>query len=217
METPAQPPPLTVLIIEDHAIVRDGCRRICNRREEFTVIEAATAEEGLATNRRLRPDVMILDLELGRSSGFEIMPKLLAENPKARIVIFSMYHTAQFVSKARELGALGYVTKSDDPNILLTAIDAVSRGDVFLSPIVEQSASVGTSAPNVEEPLLRLTERERDIFGLMGDGKDLSEIAALLGITYKTVANAVASIKAKLRMTTSSALIKLAVELKAKR
>lgn len=149
MESEGQPRPLTVLVIEDHAIVRDGCRRICNRRPEFTVVEAASAEEGLSANRRFRPDVIILDIDLSGTSGFDIMPMLLADNPKARVVVFSMYETARFVTKALELGAVGYITKSDEPNILLTAIDKASR-EIFLSPRVASASAIGERTADAE-------------------------------------------------------------------
>lgn len=214
METESLTDQIKVLVIEDHPIVRDGCRRICSRRPDLTTVDVATAEEGLVANRDFKPDVIILDIGLGEMSGFDILPQLRAENPAARIVVFSMYEAARFVTRALDLGANGYVTKNDDPNAILAAIDKVRTGAVYLGQSVAQTLALASRA-RANDPLRDLTERERQVIGLLGDGKNLSEISALLDIGYKTAANTVATIKQKLGISTSPALIKFAVELKA--
>ena len=214
METESLTDQIRVLIIEDHPIVRDGCRRICSRRSDLTTVDAATAEEGLVANRDFKPHVIILDIGLGEMSGFDILPRLRAENPAARIVVFSMYEAARFVTRALDLGACGYVTKNDDPNAILAAIDKVRTGAVYLGQSVAQTLALA-SRERANDPLRDLTERERQVIALLGDGKNLSEISALLDIGYKTAANTVAAIKQKLGISTSPALIKFAVELKA--
>ncbi|QXX73644.1 Transcriptional regulatory protein DegU [Methylovirgula sp. HY1] len=215
MMTEALSDQVKVLVIEDHPIVRDGCRRICSRRPDIDTREASTAEEGLAANRSFHPDVVILDIGLGETSGFDIMPKLLADNEAAQIVVFSMYEEARFVTRALDLGARGYITKNDDPNAILAAIDKVRSGAIYLGQSVAQALALASREP-ASDPLRELTERERQVVSLLGDGKNLSQIASLLDIGYKTAANTVASIKQKLRFATSPALIKFAVELKAK-
>lgn len=215
METESISDQVKVLVIEDHPIVRDGCRRICSRRSDLTSLDVATAEEGLAANREFKPDVIILDIGLGEISGFDIVPKLTADNADAQIIIFSMYEAARFVTRALDLGARGYITKNDDPNTILAAIDKVRSGAIYLGQSVAQSLALANfEAAN--NPLRELTERERQVVALLGDGKNLSEIAADLDIGYKTAANTVASVKQKLGLPTSPALIKFAVELKAK-
>jgi DNA-binding NarL/FixJ family response regulator len=204
-----------VLVIEDHPIVRDGCRRICSRRPDLVTMDVSTAEEGLAANRDFKPDVVILDIGLGEMSGFDILPKLLSDNHAAKIIVFSMYEAARFVTRALDLGAHGYVTKNDDPNAILAAIDKVRTGAIYLGQSVAQTLALA-SRERTSDPLRELTERERQVVALLGDGKNLSEISGLLDIGYKTAANTVASIKQKLGITTSPALIKFAVELKTK-
>jgi two-component system, NarL family, invasion response regulator UvrY len=211
METETLTDQIKVLVIEDHPIVRDGCRRICSRRPDLTTVDVASAEEGLAANRDFKPDVIILDIGLGEMSGFDILPQLRAENPAARVIVFSMYEAARFVTRALDLGARGYLTKNDDPNAILAAIDKVRSGSVYLGQSVAQTLALASRA---NDPLRELTERERQVIALLGDGKNLSEIAALLDIGYKTAANTVAAIKQKLGIATSPALIKFAVELK---
>lgn len=202
-----------VLVIEDHPIVRDGCRRVCSRRPDIESMEASTAEEGLAANRSFQPDVVILDIGLGETSGFDILPKLLADNKTTRIVVFSMYEAARFVTRALDLGARGYVTKNDDPTAILAAIDKVRGGGIYLGQSVAQALALA-GREQASDPLRELTGREKQVVALLGDGKNLSEIAGLLDIGYKTAANTVASIKQKLGISTSPALIKFAVELK---
>jgi two-component system, NarL family, invasion response regulator UvrY len=204
-----------VLIIEDHPIVRDGCRLIFNRRSDFHVVEASTAEEGLAANRELRPDVIILDLGLRDVNGFDMIPTLLAENEATRIIIFSMQETSRFVTRALDMGARGYITKNDDPNTILMAIDKVREGSVYLGQTVAQALALANIEP-ASNPLRNLSEREKQVVTLLGEGKSLAEIAAGLDIGYKTVANTVATIKQKLKIATSAALIKFAVEVNAR-
>ncbi|HKH80448.1 MAG TPA: response regulator transcription factor [Methylovirgula sp.] len=204
-----------VLMIEDHPIVRDGCRLIFNRRSDIEVVEASTAEEGFAANREFRPDVIVLDLGLRDGSGFDMIPILFADNQAARILIFSMNETARFVRRALDMGARGYITKNDDPNTILAAIDKVRSGGVYLGQSVAQALALANLEP-ASDPLRALSGREKQVVALLGEGKSLAEIAAGLDIGYKTVANIVAMIKQKLGIATSVALIKFAVEVNAR-
>ncbi len=204
-----------VLMIEDHPIVRDGCRLIFDRRPDLRVMEASTADDGLVANRTFRPDVIILDLGLKDTNGFDMIPTLLADNEAARIVIFSMHDTPRFVTRALDMGARGYITKSDDPNTILMAIDKVRSGAVYLGQSVAQALALANLEP-ASDPLRDLSEREKQVVTLLGEGKSLTEIAAGLDLGYKTVANMVAAIKQKLKIATSAALIKFAVEMNAR-
>jgi two-component system invasion response regulator UvrY len=204
---------IKVLVIEDHPIVRDGCQRIFNRRSDIEMIEASSGAAGLDLNKTESPDVILLDVGLPDTSGFDIIPKLLSENAKARILVLSMYGTSSFVTSALEKGAAGYITKNDDPNTILVAIDKVLAGEMYLGQALAQSLAMGNLLP-ASDPLRDLNERERDIMALLGNGRSLMEISVELGLGYKTVANAVSLIKQKLRITTNSALIKFAVEVK---
>ncbi|WOJ91354.1 response regulator transcription factor [Methylocapsa polymorpha] len=204
-----------VLVIEDHPIVRDGCQRIFNRRPDIEMAEAVSAVAGLARNREFAPNVIVLDVGLPDASGFDIIPELLADNAHAKVIIFSMYEAPSFVTCALEKGAKGYITKNDDPNAILKAIDKVLSGAVYLGQAVAQHLAMANLAP-ANDPLRDLNDRERQIMRLLGEGKSMTEISVQLALGYKTVANAVAAVKQKLRITTSSALIKFAVELRTK-
>jgi two-component system, NarL family, invasion response regulator UvrY len=204
---------IKVLMIDDHPIVRDGCRQIFGRRQDIILREADSAATGLATNREFKPDIIILDVGLGDDNGFDIVAPLLADNAGARIIVFSMYEAPRFVTRALELGARGYVTKTDDPTAVVAAIDKVRGGGIFLGPSVAQALALANIAP-APDPLRDLTAREKQVVRLLGDGKTLTEIAALLDISYKSAANLTAAIKQKLDIGSSPALIKFAVELK---
>ncbi|MGA9487104.1 MAG: response regulator transcription factor [Methylocella sp.] len=204
-----------VLMIEDHQIVRDGCQRILSRRSNIETAEAISASEGIALNRDFNPDVIVLDAGLPDASGFDIIGKLLADNAHAKVIIFSMYEAPHFVSCALEKGARGYITKSDDPNAILQAIDRVRTGGIYLGQAVAQRLAISNLTP-ANDPQQKLSQRERQIVRLLGEGKSLTEVSVELSLGYKTVANTVVAIKQKLRLSTTPALIKFAVELKSK-
>jgi DNA-binding NarL/FixJ family response regulator len=204
-----------VLIIEDHPIVRDGCLRIFAHRTDFHAVEASSAEAGRTLNLEFIPDVIVLDVNLPDANGLDLISSLLRDNPQAKIIVFSMYEAASFVTHALEKGARGYITKNDDPMTILLAIDKVRAGTVYLGQAVAQNLALyNLEAAN--SPLRDLSDRERQVLGLLGDGKSLTEISSDLTIGYKTAANLVSAIKQKLAIPTSSALIKFAVEQRAK-
>ncbi len=202
-----------VLVIEDHPIVSDGCQRILGRRTDFTVREASSATAGLALNRDFAPDVILLDVGLPDASGFDIIQQLIDDNLAAKVIIFSMYEAPSFVALALQKGAKGYITKNDDPNAILQAIDKVRAGAIYLGQAIAQTLAMINAAP-INDPLRDLNDRERQIVKLLGDGKSLTEISVQLTLGYKTVANAVTLIKQKLAVPTTPALIKFAVELR---
>ncbi len=204
-----------VLVIEDHPIVRDGCMRIFARRSDIEALEASSAEAGHDLNRKLSPEIIILDVNLPDANGLEIIATLLGDNPKAKIIVFSMYEAASFVTHALEKGARGYITKTDDPMTILAAIDKVRTGTVYLGQTVAQQLAL-YNLQIANSPLRDLSDRERQVLNLLGDGKSLTEISTQLTIGYKTAANLVSTIKQKLAIPTSSALIKFAVEQRAK-
>ncbi len=206
---------IRVLVIEDHPIVRDGCQRIFNQRPDIEMVEASSGADGLALNKSFRPHVVVLDIGLPDASGFDILPKLIAENAKAAIIVLSMYGTQSFVTSALEKGAVAYITKNDDPNTLLQAIDKVRNGEIYLGQAVAQTLAMTNLSPS-SNPLRNLSDRERQIIFLLGDGRSLTEISVELNLGYKTVANTVSLIKQKLGIGTTTALVKFAVELNMK-
>ncbi len=203
---------MRILLIEDHPIVSAGCRRLLQTRAEMEIFEASTGAEGLRLCRELRPDIVVLDLKLPDSSGFAALRQILVERPDQKVVVFSMYEDPALAARALETGARGYITKSDDPAALLDAIDNVAGGGIHLGPSVAQNLAL----MNVRSPgdrLRGLSSRETDVLELLGQGKSVAEIAGHLGLSYRTAANLVAGLKAKLNAPSIAALIKLALEL----
>jgi DNA-binding NarL/FixJ family response regulator len=155
----------------------------------------------------------ISTLGLPDASGFDIIQQLTDDNPAVKVVIFSMYEAPSFVTLALEKGAKGYITKDDDPNAILVAIDRVMSGSIFLGHTVAQTLAISNAMP-VNDPLRELNERERQIVKLLGEGTSLTEISVRLALGYKTVANTVTIIKQKLGVPSTPRLIKYAVEIR---
>jgi DNA-binding NarL/FixJ family response regulator len=200
---------MRILLIEDHPIVRAGCRRMLQGQDAVEVREAPTAAEGLRIGREFEPDIIVLDLNLPDASGLTLLAPLLSDAPDRKIIVFSMYDDPAFAQHALESGAKGYITKNDDPDVLLQAIEAVSGGGLFLTASMAQKLALMNSRSG-NDPLRDLSAREREVLELLGDGKTLTEIADRLNISYRTSASLTAQIKAKLNIASTAALIKWA-------
>lgn len=203
--------PARILLIEDHPIVRAGCRRLLQSRDGVEVIEASSGADGLRLNREQRPYLVILDLNLPDANGLDVLRRLLHETPEVKVLVFSMYEDPAFVAHALEAGAVGYVTKNDDPDTLLEAVDKAGQGAIHLGRTVAQKLALMNLRPPAD-PLRGLSPREQQVLDLLGDGLSLSEIAGRLDISYRTVANLSSQLKNKLGVSGTSALVKLAVE-----
>lgn len=199
---------MKVLLIEDHAIVRAGCARVLGSRPDIEVVEARTGGEGVEAARG-GADVVILDLNLPDIRGLDVLQAIRAANPALKVIIFSMYEDPALVSRALEAGASGFVSKNDDPDLLLEAIDQVMAGTRYLGRAVAQKMALASLTP---DPLHGLTERERTLVDLLGSARTLAEISAELDVSYRTAAALAARTRIKLGLRTNSALIKFAVE-----
>ncbi len=205
---------MKILLIEDHPIVRAGCRRLLqdytSDNAAFDVIEASTGAEAVALNAAALPDIAVLDLRLPDLPGMEVLRLMRERTPQLRVIVFSMYEDIPFVTLALEAGARGYVTKNDDPASMIEAIECVQGGGLYLAPRVAELLALRPLRES--DPLEELTAREREVFDLLGRGQSLTEIASQLGVSYRTAANAAAQIKAKLKLGSAAALIKHAVD-----
>src|SRR5690349_6025994 len=166
-----------ILLIEDHPLIRAGVRRLLAQRKSFELLEAERGQTGLELNKRHRPNVVLLDLDLPDGNGLDLMSQLGAVNEAARIIILSMYGDSGRVARALAKGAKGYVTKNDDPTAIVTAIDRVLEGETYLGQNVAQALALNHLRPGA----LELGERDNAILDGLGDGKSLAEIAAELG------------------------------------
>jgi two-component system invasion response regulator UvrY len=202
---------MRVLIVDDHPIVVSGCRALFAGDNEITILEACDAESGERVFIAEQPDVCVFDVNLPTVSGFELARRILARAASARIIIFSMNDDLIFATRAIEIGAKGYVSKSGDPHDLVEAIREVGEGRVYLPAAIAQR--IAFAGPAVaQSPLSKLTPREVEILRLLSVGKSLSEIAWLVHASYKTIANTSSIIRHKLGLRSSSELVRFAIE-----
>jgi len=197
-------PPLRLLVVDDHEVVREGLVALLSRRDEFQVVaEAGTVAESLAAARRFEPDLVIMDVRLPDGSGIEACREIRAEFPAMRIVMLTSYPDEEAVLSAILAGASGYLLKQIRGRDLITALEAVGRGDSLLDPAVTERVleRVRRIANGDErDELGDLTAQERKILRLVADGKTNKEIASEVFLSDKTVKNYVSSILSKLNL-----------------
>jgi DNA-binding NarL/FixJ family response regulator len=204
---------MKILIIDDHAIVRAGLRRLLAAEPATEVLEAASAREGLEKFKEHQPPLVILDLNLpGGTGGLELIRRLRARDPASRILVLSMHADAIFATRALQTGASGYVSKNAAPGEILEAVRRVAAGERYLEHEIAQQLALMNAAAAPAHPLQDLSRRDLEILRLLGEGCSLVEIAQAVGVSYKTVANTCGQIKAKLGVARTADLIRIAVE-----
>lgn len=199
------------LLVDDHAVVRSGLRRLLAHLPGVEISEAAEGRAALATVRAERPDVVLLDLNLPGLGGLELLRRVLLEHPAARVMVLSMHAEALYAARALQAGAAGYLSKNASPEELLEAIRRVAAGGRYIEGEIAQELALQTAATG--DTVERLTSRDLEILRLLGGSQSLAQIAEALGISYKTVANACSGIKAKLGVTRTSDLVRLSIEM----
>ncbi len=201
---------MRVLIVDDHPIIVAGCAAMLAGEGDIEVMDARDAEAGLAAYIQHTPDAAVVDIALPGASGFELTRRILRFDARARIVVFSMNDDPIFASRALEAGAKAYVTKNDDPYLLLRALREVMAGGVFLMPRIANRIGDGNGA--AANPLDALSPRELEILRMLGSGLGMGEIAEATRLSYKTVANSCALMKRKLGARTPVELARIAME-----
>lgn len=205
---------IRIFLVDDHAVVREGYRRLLERRPDLRVeAEAGSAEEALQRLRELSVDVIVLDLSLPNMGGIELIGRIAQRQPQARMLAFSMHRDPLFASQALRAGALGYVTKSSSPDVLIDAIYRIARGEKVLSPDIAPDIALSL-LQRQSNPLGELSPREFEILRLLLDGQGAEQIGNILNISPKTVQNGHYQIKAKLGVKTDIELTRLAIKLK---
>lgn len=203
--------PITLMLVDDHAIVRSGFRRLLEQEPQLQIVaEADNGERAYALYVRKTPDVVVIDLSMPGMSGFETIRRIVAREPTARILVFSMHEDAMRAERAIQLGARGYVTKSSAPDVLARAIVEVAAGRLFLSADVAQAIAQSKIAGE-DNPLKQLSAREFEIFRLLVAGHGATDIADILNLSAKTVANNRTLINQKLRTSGDVELVLLAL------
>ncbi|HTI17737.1 MAG TPA: response regulator transcription factor [Trinickia sp.] len=188
---------ISVLLVDDHAVVREGYKRLLERSPDVSVAgEAANASEAYQKFCVLQPNVVVMDLALPGASGIEAMRRMLAREPHAHVLIFSVHEEAIFVRRALDAGARGYVTKASAPDVLVEAVRSVARRERYLSPDISQALALRAT---IQEgpPGRQLSAREFEVLRLLVQGYTLPSIAEKLGLSQKTVANHQSAIRQK--------------------
>ena len=205
--------PTKVLLVDDHAIVREGYRRLLEDEANISVVgEAGSAAQAYEQTRSLQPDVVVMDIALPGVSGIEATRRMLRDQPQLRILMFSMYDDAIYARRALEAGALGYLSKATAPEVLVRAIHAVSRGERYVSPDVATNIAGSAAQPGKSE-LAALTPREFEVLRLLIQGETVRSISEKLALSEKTVANHQSAIRDKLGARNSAQLARLASQL----
>ncbi len=208
----AAKPSIKMLIVDDHPVVLLGWRSMFDGDVSVRIVEAGDAGSGHRAFIQKKPDVTVIDINLPDVSGFELMRRIRKDDPAARIIMFGMNNDPAFVVRALEMGAQGYVSKGDDPRLLVKAVRKVAAGENFISPELAEAVTFSGAAIKAS-PASRVTARELEILRLLGRGDKIIEVADALDISYKTVANTTSLLKQKLGAKNHSDLIRIAVEM----
>lgn len=202
---------IKVILADDHAVVRSGLRRLMEQSGSVEVVaEAESGEQAYQLYSEFLPDVLVMDMSMPGMGGLEALRRILSRHPTARVVIFSMHENASFASQALSAGARAYVAKSGAADDLLKAVKEVSTGRSYLSPSVAQKIVLQTMSGD-EDPTKRLSAREFEVFRLLAEGSNVEEIADILRISQKTVANYQTLLKQKLGVNSPVELVRLAI------
>lgn len=202
---------MKLLLVDDHAMIRSGLRRLLGGLPKAEISEAATGREALVAVRTMPPDIVVLDLGLPELGGLELLRRLLLERPGLKIIVFSMHAEAFHAARALRGGAMGYLSKRASPEELLEAIRRIAEGGRYIEHEIAQELALRASSN--DSPIDQLTARDLEILRLLGDGRSLAEIAVALGVSYKTVANTCTQIKAKLGVARTADLMRMAIDL----
>ena len=215
--SPAAVEKAKVLLIDDHPIMREGLGRRINHEADMAVCaEAGTAHEALEAIAQAKPDIAIVDISLGDAHGLELIKDIKARYPRLAMLVFSMFDESLYAERVLHAGARGYVMKQTRPDTLLGAIRNVLAGEVYLSEEMTRKLVDGIvhaeRAKKAVAPAERLSDREYEIFELMGRGYSTKEIAQQLRLSPKTISSHRENIRQKLGLPNSAALLRQAMQ-----
>ncbi len=207
---------IRVILVDDHALVRQGFRRIIEEEPGLSVVgEAGNAQDGVALAKQTRPDVVLMDMSMPDANGIHAAREILRDRPATRILVLSMYSDAQYVRSALDAGVSGYILKSALETDLTRAVRAVAAGQQYLSPELSgvlikalRDKQDNADAPDVFD---KLTQREKQVLQLIAHGKSNKEIASLLNLSVNTVAVHRANLMSTLGVHKAAELVLYAV------
>ncbi len=202
-----------IVIADDHAIVREGLKRIVSDAPDLEVTgEAADGNEVMQRVRERDFDVLVLDLSMPGRSGMELIKLVKAEKPRLRILVLSMHQELQYAVRAIKSGASGYLTKESAPALLVQAIHKVASGGAFISAEVAEQLALGAMPGGQALPHASLSDREFEVFKLLVAGVSVTEIGTRLNLSAKTVSTHKANLMHKMALGNQSELIRYAIK-----
>jgi two-component system response regulator NreC len=202
--------PLSILIADDHAVVRRGLRTLLQLNRRWKVCgEAGSGSEAIRKAMRFKPDLVLLDISMPDLNGLEAAVEIRWASPQTKVLMLTMHHTQDFIQAAMKAGAQGYILKSDAETDLITAVDELVNGRTFFTKAVDTFCTP-VSLPGSVSPS-SLTPRERQVLRLIAEGKTNKQLARELGISSRTVENHRARLMSKLDVHSLSELVRYAI------
>ena len=204
-----------IAIVDDHPLVREWLGHLIERSPDLTVCgEAEDAERALGLIGETRPDLAIVDLSLGSQSGIDLIRRIRTSFPKVQMIVLSMHDEQVYAERCIRAGARGYIMKRESTKNIVDAIHEVLKGNLYLSKkltmhIVQKVVSSDT--PNLAPPVAQLSDRELEVFKLLGQGYEINEIAKMLDVNIKTVHTYCARMKEKMKVGTTAELLREAL------
>jgi len=203
---------ITVVLVDDHPVVRDGYRRLLEQMPDIKVVgEADCGESGYDLFCKLKPDVVVLDINMPGIGGLETIRRIKACDEKAHILVFSMHSNEIMIQRVLEAGALGYLTKQGGMVQMVQAVQQVANGRMFIDAEHVTSLAQHKLSDHTADPTSALSTREFQIFKLLAEGKSVADIAVILSISAKTVGVHHTNIMKKLHLENASQLVRLAL------
>jgi len=213
---PAKQNKKRILLVDDHPVLRKGLVRLIDSKDEFVVCgEASTATDAMQLIRELKPELVIVDIGLPGTSGIELTKTIRAEFGNLPVLILSMHEEALYATRALRAGAMGYIVKQDAIDNIAVALQEALAGRRYLSPVISdrlKEKGSESDAHEEDDPIARLTDRELEIFELIGKGREVKEISEALGVSPKTVETHRTNIKEKLKLKNARQVARMAVQ-----
>ena len=204
----------TIVVADDHKIVREGLVKLLEGQADISVIgEAADGEEAVKMVLEKKPDIVIMDIWMPRLSGIDATRRIVKRGSQTKVLVLSMHESRTYVEEVLRAGASGYIVKNSASSDLLQAIDAVQGGASYLSPAITQQVVDAIARPGDSSPsgVAMLTDREREVLQLIAEGLSSKEIAGMLGVSLKTIDSHRSNLMQKLDIHKVSGLVRFAI------
>lgn len=202
---------ITVLLVDDHELVRAGFRRLLEDGEQFTVVaEAGSGEQAVQDYAKYHPQVVVMDISMPGIGGIGAIERIIARDSSAHILVLSVHEDSVFTTRALQAGAKGFIPKRSAPEEMLKAVQQVAQGKMCIDPVIAQQIAMQklTGSDNLLDVL---SQREFEVFRLLAEGKTVNEIADILSLSPKTVGTHHTNVKQKLEVSNSAELARLAI------